>query len=150
VKQALIRVAAESDIQFISHLQRQWLEEGSVHGFVPESEQQLKTALGPYLLIAETGSGVVGFICGSIHVSKDIAVIPEGESYIEIDNLYISPEFRRQGIGSELITRLLAQAKAEGVAYALLYSAVKDVHAILRFYEQHDFHSWYVQMFRKL
>lgn len=107
-------------------------------------------ALGPYLLVAESDGEVVGFISGSIHSSEGMAVIPEGESYLEIDDLYVSPEFRRRGVGSGLITQILGRAKERGVAYALLYSASKDIRSILRFYERHGFQSWYVQMFREL
>jgi ribosomal protein S18 acetylase RimI-like enzyme len=107
-------------------------------------------ALVPYLLVAEANSEVIGLISGSIHSSEGTAVIPAGESYLAIDDLYVSPEFRRHGMGSGLITQLLAQAKQQGVAYALLYSVAKDIRSILRFYERHGFQSWYVQMFREL
>ena len=150
MKQAFIRQAEESDVDFILRLQRQWSEEGIVYGLVTESEERIRAAIGPYLLVAVTDDEAVGFISGSVHVSKGTAVIREGERYLEIDNLYISPEFRRQGIGGDLITQIIARAKARGVAYASLYSAAKDVHGILGFYERHGFQSWYVQMFRKL
>ena len=150
MNQTLIRQAEGSDTQAIFLLQQQWFEEGSVYGFLPESQEQVKAAISPYLLVAEVGNQVIGFISGSANISDGMAVIPEGESYLEIDNLYIAPEFRRRGVGSGLITQLLAQAKQRGVAYAVLYSAAKDIHSILRFYERHSFQSWYVQMFRKL
>ena len=150
MNRTLIRQAAESDVRCISRLQQQWLEEGSVYGFAPESREQVGAALSPYLLVAEADNEVIGFISGSIHRSEGVAVIPEGESYLEIVNLYIAPGFRRRGVGSGLITQLLARAKQQGIAYALLYSAAKDIRGILSFYERHDFLSWYVQMFRKL
>jgi ribosomal protein S18 acetylase RimI-like enzyme len=111
---------------------------------------QIKAALNAYLLVAETNHELVGFISGSLHRSAGVAVIPAGAIYLEIDNLYILPEYRRQGIGSGLVTKCLVQAKETGVAYALLYSAAKDMHSVLRFYEQHKFLSWNVQMFRQL
>jgi len=150
VNQTLIRQAGGSDTQVISRLQQQWFEEGSVYGFVPESQERVKAALSPYLLVAEVGDQVIGFISGSVSISDGMAVIPEGESYLEVDNLYVAPEFRRRGVASRLITQLLAQAKQQGVAYAVLYSAAKDIHGILRFYERHGFQSWYVRVFRKL
>jgi ribosomal protein S18 acetylase RimI-like enzyme len=150
VKQVLIRRAVESDVQPICRLQRQWFEEGDVYGLRPESREQIEAALGPYLLVAEVDHEIVGFISGSAHISEGTAVIPAGESYIEITNLYTSPGCRRQGVGSGLIAQLLARAKEAGVAYALLYSAAKDIQRVLRFYEEHRFQSWYVQMFRKL
>jgi ribosomal protein S18 acetylase RimI-like enzyme len=150
VKQPLIRQAVESDVQSIHWLEQQWFEEGSVYGFIPESHEQLKASLNPYFLVAETNNKIVGFISCSIRRSDGVAVIPEGENYLEIDNLYILPERRRLGIGASLVNTCLAQAKAAGVGYALLYSATKDIHSVIRFYEQQNFESWNVQMFRRL
>lgn len=121
-----------------------------MHGFVPENPEQVRAALSPYFLVAEINQQVVGFISGSFHTSEGTAVMPEGESYFEIDNLYVLPEHRRLGVGGSLIKQSLARAKERGAVYALLHSASKDIHSILRFYEQHKFQSWYVQMFRKL
>jgi ribosomal protein S18 acetylase RimI-like enzyme len=146
----LIRRATESDVRAVARLQHRWAGEGGVYGFVPESLEQLSAALGPYLLVAEVNKEIAGFVSGSAHVSEGTAIMPRGTSYLEIDNLYIVPEHRRRGIGGELIARLLAEAKGRGVTHALLYSAAKDVHGVLRFYERHDFRSWYVQMFRQL
>lgn len=150
VNQTIIRQAEEADAEAVSRLQRRWFEEGSVYGFVPESEEQVRASFSPYFFVAEVSDQVIGFISGSVSVSDGTAVIPGGESYLEIDNLYIAPEFRRRGVGSRLTTQLLTQARQRGVAYAVLYSASKDIHGVLRFYEQHGFRSWYVQMFRKL
>ena len=150
MNQNFIRQAAESDVQSISRLQQQWFEEGSVYGFVPESCEQVIAALGAYLLVAEANDEIIGFISGAIHRSEGTAVIPGGESYLEVESLYVSPEFRGRGVGSDLITQLLARAKEQGVAYAVLYSATKDIRGVLRFYERHGFQGWYVQMFRKL
>jgi ribosomal protein S18 acetylase RimI-like enzyme len=147
---ALIRQAEESDVHHICRLQRRWAEEGNTYGFTPETREQVEAALGPYLLVAEVGGEVVGFVSGSARVSDGTAVIPAGESYLEIDNLYTSPEFRRRGVGGALIEQLLAVAKQRGTTYALLYSAAKDIRGVLRFYEGHQFRSWYVQMFRRL
>lgn len=146
----LIRHAAELDVQSISSLQHRWAEEGNVYGFLPESPEQVKAALNSYLLVAETNNEIVGFISGSIRRSEGLAVIPEGERYFEIDNLYVMPKYRMQGIGGSLVDMCLAQVKEAGVAYALLYSAAKDIQGVLKFYERHNFQSWNVQMFRKL
>jgi GNAT superfamily N-acetyltransferase len=77
-------------------------------------------------------------------------VIPAGESYFDVVNLYVTPEFRNRGVGGSLINRRPAQAKQQGVSYALVYSAAKNIKGIVKFYERNNFQSWYVQMFRKL
>jgi ribosomal protein S18 acetylase RimI-like enzyme len=150
VSQAFVRTAAKSDVPCVCRLQQQWLEEDNTYGFEPDSSEQVKAALGSYFLVAEAKSEIIGFIFGSIYTSDGLAVIPAGESYLVIDNLYVLPEFRRQGIGGKLVAQLLTQARQQNVAYALLYSAAKDIQSILRFYGQHNFQSWNVQMFQKL
>lgn len=145
----LVRQAIKTDVPFVYQLQQQWFEEDNVHGFVPENQMQIETALDSYS-VAEISGRIVGFISGSVLISEGMAVIPAGESYLEIDNLYILPEFRNQGIGSSLIAQMLARAKEQGVSYALVYSAAKNIRDILKFYERHNFQNWNTQMFQKL
>jgi ribosomal protein S18 acetylase RimI-like enzyme len=145
----LVRQAVNADVPFVEQLQQKWSEEDNTHGFVPESREQIENALASYL-VAEVGGRVVGFISGAVRTGEGTAVIPAGESYFDVDNLYVMPEFRNRGVGGSLITHRLAQAKQQGVSYALVYSAAKNIKEILKFYERHNFQSWYVQMFRKL
>jgi ribosomal protein S18 acetylase RimI-like enzyme len=144
----LIRHANQTDIPRIRELQERLSVEESVHGFTAEPAEEI--AKYQYLLVAETGGEIIGFVSGGIYVSDGSAVIPEGAKYLEIENLYVAPPSRKQGTGGRLVDELLALGRRESAAYALLYSASKDIHAILRFYEKHEFQSWYVQMFQKL
>lgn len=150
MNETVIRQAVEADVSRICELQQKWLGEDNVYGFVPAHSDEIKSRLDEYYLVAETTKGIIGFIAGSVRVSADLAIIPKGSQYLEIDDLYVIPSFRGQGVGSQLVDQLLAHAKERGLDYATLYSAGKDIHAILRFYERHRFQSWYVQMFRKL
>jgi ribosomal protein S18 acetylase RimI-like enzyme len=146
----LIRRANKTDVSIIHQLQNQLFEEESIYGFAPDSIKEINKSINHYLLVVEIKNEVIGFISGVIKISEGLAVIPEGESYLEIENLYVVPQFRKQGIGGKLVDELLAEAKRNKIAYASLYSATKDVHGILKFYERHNFQSWYIQMFRKL
>ena len=148
--QVHIRQANDADIPAISWMQQEWFEEACVYGFVPKNSEQLQHALGLYFFVAEIQNDLVGFISGLVHLSVGLAVIPEGKTYVEIDDLYVSPQFRQLGIGSQLIEHFLAQAKSQDITYALLYSATKEIRSVLHFYERHGFQSWYVQMFREL
>lgn len=150
IDQVNIRQATEADISSICRLQQEWFEEGSVYGYEPESQDQVRLILGPFCLVAEMDEDIIGFVTGSIHISDGLAVIPAGKHYIEVDNVYVSFEYRRQGIGGHLVDQLLVEAKKKGLTYALLYSATKDIRSILKFYEQYGFKSWYIQMFRPL
>ena len=146
----LIRQATEADLWSIHHLQRKWADENITYGYMPDDPKQFRNRIGEYFQVAETADDVVGFIGGSVRIASDMAVVPDGNRYLEIDELYVSAPFRCKGIGDLLVDQLLAQARQQGARYAVLYSASKDIHAILRFYERHQFQSWYVQMFREL
>ena len=150
MRQTLIRSAVAADVSAVCRLQQQWFAEDSTHGFVPDSPERVAAALGAYFLVAEVAGEIIGFISGASNVSEGLAVIPAGASYLELDSLYVQPEFRRQGIGGALVTQQLAEARQRGVAYASLYSAARDLQGVLSFYERHDFQSWYVRMFQKL
>lgn len=61
----------------------------------------------------------------------------EGEVAL-LDELYVVPDRRREGIGSALITELLATARARGVALIEINVDEGDVDA-QRFYHRHGF-----------
>ena len=145
-----IREAVKKDVPLIQRLQQQLFEEEIIYGFVPETVEEMEKSIGAYFLVAEIDNEITGFICGDVSVSDGLAVVPKGESYLEIENLYVVPQLRKQGIGGRLVDELLLKAGRAGIAYVSLYSASKDVHGVLKFYERHDFQSWYVQMFQKL
>jgi|SRR5215213_8547738 len=145
-----IREALKTDVPIIYRLQQQMFEEDAIYGFVAEAVGQIEKSINPYFLVAETGGEIIGFISGDVYVGDGSAVVPQGEKYLEIENLYVAPEFRKQGVGGRLVDEALTKARRDGAAYATLYSASKEVHGILRFYERRGFESWYVQMFQKL
>ncbi len=146
----MIRQATEADVLSIHRLQTEWADEAITYGFIPADPDKIKAALGPYFLVAEVNGNVVGFVSGASSVSNGMAVIPQGDSYLEIDDLYVALSFRGQKIGSMLVDQLLAIAAGNGISRALVYSASRDIHTVLRFYESHGFKSWYIQMFREL
>jgi GNAT superfamily N-acetyltransferase len=130
-------------------MQRSWAGEEMAHGFVPATEEQIRASLGPFCLVAIEDCQAVGFVSAVRRDGEATAVMPAGP-YLEIEHLYVVPELRRRGIGKALIDRVLAEAKALGIQHASMYSAVKDLRRVMRFYEQAGFESWYVRMFRKL
>jgi len=145
-----IHQASESDIQALVRLQQVWFAEGCVFGSMPDNPEQIKAALGPFFLIAESDDKIVSLISGSKYVSDGLAIVPKDVAYLEIDDIYISPQFRSTGIGGLLVDAVLEKAKQQEFGYVLVYSATKDIHTVLKFYESHGFQSWYIQMFQKL
>jgi ribosomal protein S18 acetylase RimI-like enzyme len=148
MSETIIHRALAHDLQTVDSLQYRWETEEMTRGFKAVDAEALRSRVGPYFLVAEQAGRIVGFVCGSAHISEGNTVFSAGERYLEVDDLYVSPEMRNQGIGGRLLDELLAQAQREGIRRYLVYSSSRDTDAILRFYRRHGFETWYVQMFR--
>lgn len=143
-----IRPARNTDIPAIIQLTRHWAAEETTYGIVPSPFDFLAEHLGPYFWVAAHDSQLVGFICGAIQRSEGLAIIPAEEMYLEIEDLYVLPEFRCCGIGTQLVETVLGVATGQGVTAGLVHSATKDWRRIVHFYQQFGFKMWYVQMYR--
>lgn len=141
-----IRQCTDQDLTAVVELSELWVKEGIAPGLQANYIEFLQRCMGEYFWIAEAQSAVVGFIFGTILESDGLAVIPEGEKYIEIDEVYVHPEWRSGGIGHELVDRLLQQAESNGVTRSLVYSAAKQWVRMVGFYEKHGFQMWHIQM----
>jgi GNAT superfamily N-acetyltransferase len=76
--------------------------------------------------------------------------MPDGQTYLEIDDLYVCPEFRAQGIGRRLLDKILREARARSIRKAFIYSSTKDLFRAMRFYESAGFQPWFARMFCEL
>ncbi|MFC5648835.1 GNAT family N-acetyltransferase [Paenibacillus solisilvae] len=143
-----IRKADENDLSKVAGLSELWLTECITYGLGANTEELLRNHIGEYFWVAEIGSEVVGYITGSIHFSDGLAVIEQGERYIEIDEVYVHPEYRNEDIGHLMVDKLLQTAERNGITRSIVYSASKQWQKIIGFYEKHGFKMWFVQMYR--
>jgi ribosomal protein S18 acetylase RimI-like enzyme len=147
----LIRECTYNDIDEVYQLDIEWAQEDITHGFIPGAREEFIADLErfkSYFLVAEIDGCIVGYINGSVHASKGLAVIPEGGRYLEIDNIYVKPDFRNKLIGGQLIESLFQVAEQNGIKRFLVHSATKDMDKIVNFYRSHGFKTWYIQMFK--
>ena len=144
----IIRPARVGDIDDVVRLGELWAVEDITFGHVPTPAEQLKAQLDHYFWVAEDSARIVGFAYGSVHTSECLAVIPAGETYLEVDEVYVHPDYRCQSIGSQLVDRLIDEAGSHGITRFLLMSANKDWQRTVSFYQKHGFKMWYVQMHR--
>src|SRR5689334_22976735 len=79
-------------------------------GEVPATREQILAWPTDHFLVAEVDGAVVGFARGELKTAADVCVMPNGQSYMEVAGCYVRPEFQRRGIGTALLTRLLADA----------------------------------------
>lgn len=142
----IVRECIYEDLDNIISLQYQWHNEEITYGFIPADKNYLETRLGKYFLVAEVNNEIVGFCYGAIHSADNMAVINNGQLYIEKEDIYISLENRGTGIGSTLLNKILEVAKENGIERSLIYSSTKDLDNIIEFYKKHDYKTWYIQM----
>ena len=143
-----IRQATDSDLARIRELYARWVESGDTLGLVNPEPGHFVAQLGPLFVVAECEGEVIGFAIGTEHTSNGLAVIPKGERYVEIDDVYVIPEHQRLGVGARLIEETERRANSAGIHRFLVYSASKDMAGIMKFYGTHGYKRWYVQMYK--
>jgi len=91
---------------------------------------------------------VIGYLYGEALCSEGLAVIPKGECYLSIDEVYVHPQHRGGGVGQELVNAVLEEANRHGVRRSVVSSATKQWEKMVGFYGKHGFHMWTIQMVR--
>ena len=84
---------------------------------------------------------IIGFITGSV-TSRPPVILPHRDGLI--DNAYVNPGWRKQGVGTHLCRMLLAWFAAQGVEEVRIHYQVSNRGA-LRFWERFGFRSWTIQ-----
>ncbi|MCM0650187.1 GNAT family N-acetyltransferase [Clostridium swellfunianum] len=148
MKKLIIRECSIEDLEDILLLQHQWVKEDITHGLIPVEKSYIETKLGKYFLVAESDSKIIGFVYGSIHTADNMAVIDNGQLYIEVEDIYVASDYRGTGLGSSLLDEILHIAKGNGIDRSLIYSSTKDMEGIISFYKKHNYKTWYIQMFK--
>ena len=150
--QILIRACTEQDLTAVVQLERHWEQEAIAYGaFNPLDQAAFRGILErfpAYFLVAESDRQLVGYIHGSVQRTTPVAVIAEQEPYVEIENLYVHPDFRNRKIGGALLERLFEVARHAGIARFVVGTASTDTERIMQFYRSHGFTPWSIQFFK--
>jgi ribosomal protein S18 acetylase RimI-like enzyme len=147
-----IRPCTPADIDSVIALERQWEQEDIAYGdFNPMSREAYIAILErfpAYFLVAERDGQLVGYIHASVQCNKPAEVIPAQEPYVEIEDIYVRPDFRSQEIGGALLERIFDIARQEGIQRFIVGTRSKETDRILAFYRRHGFTPWSMQFFR--
>ena len=152
MENVLIRECTRADIDAILQMERQWEQEDIAYGdFNPMSREAYVSILErfpAYFLMAEHDGQLVGYIHASVHHDKPVEVIPAHESYVEIEDIYVQPDYRGRDIGGALLERVFEVARQEGIQRFIVGTLSKETDKILRFYRSHGFTPWRIQFFK--
>lgn len=143
----IIRECQPEDVKAVHELDLEWEAEEVTYGFGPSSAEEIRASLSPYLLVAVVENEIIGYSSGAVHVSRDLCVFEEGEPHLEIHDLYVREPYRSAGVGSRLVERMIGIANGNGIHRFRVHSATKDLDRVLKFYRDHGFRSWCVEMF---
>ena len=76
--------------------------------------------------------------------------MPDGADYFEVDEIYVKPAYRSQGVGAALFRYMEEQVRPEA-EYLMLGTATKNFRAILHFYiDELGMEFWSAALFKKL
>lgn len=139
----------EEVLKALISLSEDWEAENSCHGYGKNGREDIE---GNRIFLACRAEEIVGYLFGKKEVSKErSSVMPEGTAYFEVEELYVKPEFRSQGIGGKLFSLAETAAKRESLSFLLLGTATKNYKAILHFYiEEMGMDFWSARLFKKL
>lgn len=128
---------------------RDWEREGSCHGY---RENTAEDIAGNRVFLARDDRGqLLGYLFGHRELAKqDSSILRRGQPCFEIEELYVRPAFRSQGVGGQLF-RCAEETVQDEVDVLLLSTATKNFRAILHFYiDELGMEFWSARLFKKL
>ena len=129
-------------------LSEDWEAENSCRGYRKNERADIE---GNRIFLAEEAGETLGYLFGHVARSENMSsVMPEGTPFFEVEEVYIVPGRRSQGIGAELMNYAADTVKNEA-EYLLLSTATKNWRAILHFYiDELGMEFWNARLFKKL
>jgi GNAT superfamily N-acetyltransferase len=145
-----IKPCSKYDLPRVLELSKLWAAEGITLGYenVQHTMESLEKRLNGYFYVAAVGDEVVGYVFGDVRKGMAAPAIPLEEEYLEIFEIYIHPDHRKQGLGKRLVAEVVQQAESRGIDRALVGSSNQRWAETAAFYEQLGFKMWYIQMFK--
>ena len=148
----LIREVTINDdiLQTLIDLSADWEAENSCHGYRKNEASDIQ---GNRVFLAEDKKYIVGYLFGHLEKSQKRTSFMEADTpYFEVEELYVRPAFRGQGIGQRLFRFAENQITKEGQAdFLMLSTATKNWKTILHFYlDELDMAFWNARLFKRL
>lgn len=144
-----VRPASLNDMHSVIGLSQHWADEGCTDGYVACTVEHLQPWLdGGYFLVGEFRGEVVAYAAGVVKLGRGYIFKPEGEQYLNVDEVFVHAEHRDKGLGTQLVQALLDKAEAAGIVRSMVGSNNVEWLATFRFYERHGYRMQSIQMYR--
>ncbi len=127
----------------------EWEAENSCYGYRKNDRSDIA---GNRIFLAEQDGAVLGYLFGSTEKSeRPSSVMAEGTPYFEIEELYVVPEHRSEGIGRALFRFVEREVQTMGIEYIMLGTATKNYKSILHFYiDELGMEFWSARLFKRI
>ncbi len=126
-----------------------WEGENSTYGYRKNDAADIE---GNRIFLAEENGEIVGYLLGREEkAQRASSIMADATPYFEIEELYVVPRRRSQGVGRALFTWAEQAVKASGCEFLMLSTATKDYKSILHFYiDELGMDFWSARLFKKL
>jgi ribosomal protein S18 acetylase RimI-like enzyme len=144
----IIREADRNDLIKIQSLSTEWSDENITYGYSTTSLEELEKYR---VWVAEVNGIIVGYLGGYIYESTNMkSVMPIGTKCFEIEELYVSKQYRSLKIGSLLYDTMMKELLNENVIYVTLVAANRNTKQLLDFYTNKDMNVFSTRLFRQI
>ena len=130
-------------------LSADWEAENSTYGYRKNESGDIE---GNRVFLAEQDDQIVGSLFGRVEKDeRSRSIRADGTPYFEIEELYVVPNRRGEGIGRALFSYVQNVIKTEGTGFIMLSTATKNYKSILHFYiDELGMDFWSARLFKKL
>ena len=145
-----IRNATGKDIVGISALGTRYANEVPTWGQVARTADELSRLDTRLIWVAEENNRIIGYAIWLPRKNDGSCIFTENDKILELDEIFLVPEARGKGVGSQLLQSGNDYARQAGFTKLLVYSAVKDLDPVMKFYRGNGFKTWFVRLFKEL
>ena len=129
-------------------LSEAWEAEENCYGYRANGREELE---GHRIFLARDGGRIIGYLFGHCFRSEHMrSIMPEGSACFEVEELYVIPARRSEGIGGALLSRCEEAVQGEA-DYITLSTAAKNWKAVLHFYlDEAGMSFWSARLFKRI
>lgn len=135
-------------LETLIRMSEDWEAEQSCYGYRKNEQSDIE---GNRIFIAMNQGEIIGYLLGHVeHAKQSTSIMPDGTPFFEVEELYVTPDYRSKGIGSKLF-RFAEEAVAVEADYMMLSTATKNWKAIFHFYlDELDMTFWNARLFKRI
>lgn len=126
-----------------------WEAENGCYGYRKNDRSDIA---GNRIFLAEQDGEILGYLFGHEEKSERASsIMADGTPYFEIEELYVVPNHRSEGVGRSLFQFAEQAVKSAGIDYIMLSTATKNYKSILHFYiDELGMEFWNARLFKKV